>query len=150
MTQSLDALRRASAINGVNAEYIDQLYEAFKEAPGSVSPEWRHYFYGFELASQGSTPGGERSISPTITGARPNPATEAERLVMAYRMLGHLMADDGERTRYVGDGLEIAGSFDWDLCAKRYMYVFQMAHAYKDRTMDFTTGDPRPPTEAVP
>ena len=40
--------RRASGFSGANAEYIDQLYEAFRESPDNVSAEWRSFFYGFE------------------------------------------------------------------------------------------------------
>ena len=43
-------------INPGNAEYIDQLYEAFKDSPDLVSPEWRHYFYGFEYGAGEAAP----------------------------------------------------------------------------------------------
>ncbi len=85
MTTPLGSLRRSSGINAANAEYIDQLYEAFKASPENVSPEWRHYFYGFEHGADGSTP------SPG--GPTQDPHIRAERLIMAYRLLGHLMAD---------------------------------------------------------
>lgn len=65
------------------------------------------------------------------------------------RVLGGLMATDGDRTRHVEEGLDIAGGFDWGLAARRYMYVFQMAHAYTDRRLDYTAADPRPPVEAI-
>jgi len=94
MTKAYDALRRSSGINGVNAEYIDQLYEAFRESPDSVSPEWRNYFYGFEHASSGAAPSAERTVSSGIIAAGGgDPATGMQRLMMAYRMLGHLAAD---------------------------------------------------------
>ncbi len=85
MTRNLRGLRRASGMNAVNAEYIDQLYEAFKASPDNVSAEWRHYFYGFEHGADGQ--------APSLTGPLPDPHSGAERLIMAYRMLGHLMAD---------------------------------------------------------
>lgn len=85
MNRSLSDLRRASGINAANAEYIDQLYEAFKESPEKVSAEWRHYFYGFEH--------GAEDALPSRTGPAQDPHASAERLFMAYRMLGHLMAD---------------------------------------------------------
>ena len=92
MTKSLDSLRRTSGINGVNAEYLDQLYEAFKESPQSVAPEWRHYFYGFELAAQGARPNAVPTVSSGIINATGDPVPAAHRLLMAYRMLGHLAA----------------------------------------------------------
>ena len=85
MSQNLRDLRRTSGMGAVNAEYIDQLYEAFKACPENVSPEWRHYFYGFEHGAEGQVPGS--------AGAVQDPHSGAERLVTAYRMLGHLFAD---------------------------------------------------------
>jgi 2-oxoglutarate dehydrogenase E1 component len=85
MTRTLRGLRRSSGMNAVNAEYIDQLYEAFKASPDNVSPEWRHYFYGFEHGADGQV--------PSLAGPLQDPHSGAERLIMAYRMLGHLIAD---------------------------------------------------------
>ncbi|MGW8311145.1 MAG: 2-oxoglutarate dehydrogenase E1 component [Thiogranum sp.] len=84
MDKTLGGLRRSSGISAVNAEYIDQLYEAFKESPDNVSPEWRNYFYGFEH--------GGAATAPLLTAPTQDPHTGAERIIMAYRMLGHLMA----------------------------------------------------------
>jgi 2-oxoglutarate dehydrogenase E1 component len=85
MDRTLGSLRRSSGISAVNAEYIDQLYEAFKESPDNVSPEWRNYFYGFEH--------GGAATAPLLTAPTQDPHTGAERIIMAYRMLGHLMAE---------------------------------------------------------
>jgi 2-oxoglutarate dehydrogenase E1 component len=85
MTQTPHGLRRASGITAVNAEYIDQLYEAFRASPENVSPEWRHYFYGFEHGADGQM--------PSLAGTQQDPHSGAERLLMAYRMIGHLAAD---------------------------------------------------------
>ena len=85
MTQNLRGLSRSSGMNAFNAEYIDQLYEAFKASPENVSPEWRHYFYGFEHGSDGQIPGG--------AGPQQDPHIGVGKLIMAYRMLGHLAAD---------------------------------------------------------
>ena len=80
--------RRQSAFNGANAEYIDQLYEAFCESPELVSPEWRSFFYGFEQGSNGAD-AGPFGPQPEV----PNAQSGAERLFMAYRHLGHQYAD---------------------------------------------------------
>ena len=82
----------------------------------------------------------------SVIGDRAHSFSTGEGMV---EVLGRLMASREERDRFVEDGRKMAASFDWDLAARRYMYVFQMAHAYKDRTLDFTQGDPRPPTEAI-
>jgi len=75
--------RNISNLNPGNAEYIDQLYEAFKESPDSVSNEWRHYFYGFEHGGGEAAPG-----APQL-----HAHTRIEKLMMAYRLLGHMIAD---------------------------------------------------------
>jgi 2-oxoglutarate dehydrogenase E1 component len=72
-------------MTAASAEYLDQLYEAFKASPDNVSPEWRHYFYGFEHGADGQAPG--------LAAPLQDPHSGAERLIMAYRMLGHLVAD---------------------------------------------------------
>jgi len=74
-----------AGISPGNAEYIDQLYEAFKESPELVSSEWRHYFYGFEH--------GAGESAPSTHVPYQDSHTKVERLIMAYRLLGHLVAD---------------------------------------------------------
>jgi 2-oxoglutarate dehydrogenase E1 component len=93
MNSPLDAQRRASALSSANAEYIDQLYEAFRASPDSVSAEWRSYFHGFEHGA-GSWSGQRRLVSapPGPDGEPADPRSGIGRLVMAYRMLGHLFA----------------------------------------------------------
>jgi 2-oxoglutarate dehydrogenase E1 component len=75
-----------AGINPGNAEYIDQLYEAFKESPDRVSPEWRHYFYGFEHGA-----GGE--AAPSLHAPLQDAHSRVDRLIMAYRLLGHTFAN---------------------------------------------------------
>jgi 2-oxoglutarate dehydrogenase E1 component len=89
MDKPLNSLRRSSAFSGANAEYIDQLYEAFLDSPESVSPEWRGFFHGFEHAGGHLAPGQHPSAPQAGTDVR----TGIERLIMAYRMQGHLHAD---------------------------------------------------------
>ena len=88
MDKPVTLQRRQSAFSGANAEYIDQLYEAFCESPELVSPEWRSFFYGFE---QGA---GESQVAP---GAQRLGATAPlfgmDRLLMAYRHVGHQYAN---------------------------------------------------------
>ena len=90
--------KRVSTIkhNGLNphtAEYIDQLYEAWKLDPQSVTSEWRHYFYGFEAAHSepGVSPGS--LVDPAQSAvSNVDVSASAERLITAYRMMGHLCA----------------------------------------------------------
>jgi 2-oxoglutarate dehydrogenase E1 component len=93
MSIPLDTMRRRSGISGANAEYIDQLYEAFCDSPDSVPAEWRSFFYGFEHGAGGTDPSttpGDLPVSPAHTA---EPLAAIERLIQAYRMLGHLYAD---------------------------------------------------------
>lgn len=80
--------RRRADFIGANAEYIDQLYEAFCENPEQVSAEWRSFFYGFEHGADNATQQPADGLSP-----KPSSASSLERLFMAYRLLGHLFAD---------------------------------------------------------
>lgn len=82
-----------TGINPQNAQYIDQLYEAFRQDPETVSTEWRHYFYGFELAhTEGQTPGSFTDLAQSVSTPEVGVAAAAERLITAYRMMGHLCA----------------------------------------------------------
>jgi len=80
--QGAPRLTRALAA-GLNADYIEDLYQQWKADPSSVDGSWRDFFRGFEL------------------GAVANPCVEAERgqaqsrvasLIHAYRNEGHLIA----------------------------------------------------------
>jgi 2-oxoglutarate dehydrogenase E1 component len=93
MRTRLETLRRHSAFSGANAEYIDQLYEAFRDDPDSVSPEWRSYFFGFEHGAGGAAPSAAPSRPPAASHRVAEPLSAIERLIQAYRMLGHLFAD---------------------------------------------------------
>jgi len=89
MEKPTNTLQRSSAFSGANAEYIDQLYEAFLDDPDSVSPEWRSFFHGFEHAGADSLPGRQ----PKLPASQSEPPIGVERLIMAYRMQGNLHAD---------------------------------------------------------
>jgi len=94
MSTELLKKHRLSGLNAVNAEYIDQLYEAFKCDPASVSQEWRHYFYGFEQShNENVSPGTAIHSSSKMATPGSDPFGAAERLIMAYRMMGHLCAE---------------------------------------------------------
>ena len=47
MSAVLDRQYELSAIHGSNAPYVEALYEAYLDDPGSVSDEWRRYFGEF-------------------------------------------------------------------------------------------------------
>ena len=93
MDKPLKTLRRTSGFSGANAEYIDQLYEAFSDDPESVSPEWRSFFYGFEQGAADGEPTADRTRAPLTPEDRTDTLSGIERLILAYRLLGHLYAD---------------------------------------------------------
>ena len=74
----LDTQRRSSGFSGANAEYIDQLYEAFRSNPDNVAPEWRSFFFGFEHGAEAARPGLATPSLPAALeiGAGPSSAIE--------------------------------------------------------------------------
>jgi len=75
-----------------NADLIDQNYETWLSSPDSLTPEWRAFFEGFELAqtsaSSEATTLSDYSASDTI-------ASKQSRLIgaiYAYRSIGHTIA----------------------------------------------------------
>src|SRR5262249_40727374 len=69
-----------------NVEALDELYHRWQRDPQSVDASWRGFFEGFELGS----------ARPGVAGG-PGPAADVQvgvvRLIMAYRELGHFLAD---------------------------------------------------------
>ncbi|MBX9737687.1 MAG: 2-oxoglutarate dehydrogenase E1 component [Phycisphaerales bacterium] len=72
------------AVNGWNADYLQQQYEAFKQDPGSIPPDLRSFFQGFDLALSGA---------PVPSGAAgdgvPQLQYAVDELTNAYREQGH-------------------------------------------------------------
>src|SRR5262245_15587945 len=67
-----------------NVEALDELYHRWRRDPQSVDASWRCFFEGFELGS--ARPGA--AASPTA-----DVQVGVVRLIMAYRDLGHFLAD---------------------------------------------------------
>lgn len=93
VANSSSTISPLQAINGANAAFIDQLYQTYRQDPTAVDPQWRTFFAGFDLASDGRAPA---AASATV-GATSVETIEAELripdLIHAYRELGHLIAD---------------------------------------------------------
>ncbi len=70
-----------------NADYIDAQYERWKSEPQSLSREWRFFFEGFELASDGLKPPAEVGDEKQLQRQ-----ARVQALIYRYRDLGHLMA----------------------------------------------------------
>src|SRR5690606_41025235 len=86
------------AVNGWNGEYIDALYDQWREEPESVEPQWRHFFAGFEIGYRPAVASAE--VSLPIRGSRalhaghpPTKQSCVDALIYHYRDIGHLAAE---------------------------------------------------------
>jgi|GEM_PF-6730183 len=52
----------------LNIDYYETQYEKWKADPTSVSPDWQHFFKGFEIAYAGTleVPGNRSEARPPI------------------------------------------------------------------------------------
>ncbi len=91
MTNSADDWPAASLDAG-NAAYIEEMQARWREDPDAVSEQWRRFFAGVERASA-RQPASDRAETAAEEVERLRKLKGAHRLIAAYRMLGHLMAD---------------------------------------------------------
>src|SRR4051794_6597056 len=78
-------------VNRANADYVDRLYQQYKQDPRLVEPQWQAFFQGFEV--------GNGRTAPTVSvqhqkaaGDSGLLAIEIADLVHSYRELGHFVA----------------------------------------------------------
>ena len=75
--------------NRWNADIIDENYQRWLHEPSSLSPEWRAFFEGFELASSGT------AATTSAALASPTNASKQARIIgaiYAFRSIGHTIA----------------------------------------------------------
>ncbi len=71
-----------------NSDYIEQLYQQYRQDPASVDERWAVFFAGFEAGNSG--PG---SVLEKLLGSKSgSPAEGVNHLVHSYRELGHFIA----------------------------------------------------------
>ncbi len=73
-----------------NADYIEQMYERYRKDPGALDGQWRAFFAGFELGSEGEavmSGDGKAVDAPELENKG------AYALANAYRSMGHLAAN---------------------------------------------------------
>ena len=70
-------------LHNVTPEWIEQLYLLWRKSPDELSPEWRAFFDGFDLAGGGGEP-------PTTRESLKQSAVQS--LIYRYRDIGHLLA----------------------------------------------------------
>jgi 2-oxoglutarate dehydrogenase E1 component len=75
---------RPSVFAAANSEYLEALYQQFRQDPALVPAEWQAFFQGFEMAMC------PRSCQASAFAHKQGQVTA---LIEAYRSLGHLVAD---------------------------------------------------------
>ena len=71
----------------LNADFIDAQYKHWKADPNAVSPDWRFFFEGFELAG-----GQYRKAAPVWDEEQALRQSSVHALISRYRNIGHLLA----------------------------------------------------------
>jgi 2-oxoglutarate dehydrogenase E1 component len=107
---------RLNYINSGNAEYINSLYEVYKQDPGSVDFGWQKFFEGFDFGKD--TPAQATAVS-TATPEHFLKEIRVLNMIDGYRTRGHLFTKTNpvrERRKYFpGKELETFGLSDADL-----------------------------------
>lgn len=70
----------------LNQDYIESQFRLWKSDPASVTPDWRHFFQGFELAAGRPDGFGSAASETAADQAR------VHTLVHRFREIGHLLA----------------------------------------------------------
>ncbi|MBI1291060.1 2-oxoglutarate dehydrogenase E1 component [bacterium] len=73
-------------MNSWSPEFLDSQYQAWKQNPDSVDPQWHYFFQGFELAQEATPHAATPSTDDFYRNAR------VQSLVYHYRDIGHLKA----------------------------------------------------------
>lgn len=73
-----------SYISNADINYIDELYQSYKNDPGSIDTSWRKFFEGFEFSQQRFGENGH------ATAEESSKETRVRNLIHAYRSRGHL------------------------------------------------------------
>ncbi|OHX65815.1 2-oxoglutarate dehydrogenase E1 component [Flammeovirga pacifica] len=93
-----------SYIANAHGDYIEQMYESFKQDPASVDESWKRFFEGFEFSLEKYGENPELDANTTSNGAaRPSSGSISEemlqkevavrQLINAYRSRAHLVSD---------------------------------------------------------
>ncbi len=105
MPPSLERLRALSAFSGANAPFIEDLYERYLDAPGSVPRDWRERFDALHREAPEEVPhlpirrhfqdlAHERPHGGAVwSAAEAGKQAAVLRLINAYRFRGHQQAD---------------------------------------------------------
>ena len=80
---------RLNYINPANADYINSLYEAYKQDPESIDFGWQKFFEGFDFG-QGSAPQMVSTTADSDASAHFLKEIDVLNMINGYRGRGHL------------------------------------------------------------
>ena len=83
-------------LSGVNAEFLERLFEDYQADPASVDPEWRRYFDALGNGTgMGSSMGATARHRENLEGdiADPGKQSSVFQLINGYRTFGHTLAN---------------------------------------------------------
>ncbi len=100
-------MEKFSYLKSINADYIDELYERYRQDPDSIDETWRYFFDGLELGTEEAgvgnghlaTGNGHAAPAPVVGAITPQGSVDfgaeakVAELITAYRELGRLLAD---------------------------------------------------------
>lgn len=80
-------LVRFSALNGMNAKFVEEQYQKYQKDPDSVEASWRLFFQGYEfaIAYEGDLVGGSETSEEKLN-------SQVESYINLIRRMGHLSA----------------------------------------------------------
>src|SRR5262245_20313212 len=109
MSESLAQRYKSSPLFGSNSALVEEYYERFLADPASVPPPWQEYFRALgaksdvevshrqiqEAIARDARRGerGREAVAPTTSAAALAKQAAVLRLIWAYRLHGHKMAD---------------------------------------------------------
>jgi len=101
-----------------SADYVDEMYERWKQDPSALSEEWRLFFTGFELA-----------MCPRncVASERATAQSRVASLIFAYRSIGHLIAQTNPIEASPASHTELELSA-FDLGSEHLDMVFDTGH----------------------
>jgi len=109
-----------SFLHNADPEYIEGLYQDFKQDPDSVDPEWQQFFEGYEFSKQSA-------VAADTIPEQAEKERKVLNLISAYRRRGHLFT----KTNPVRKRREYSPTLDlenFDLSADDLETVFQAGH----------------------
>ena len=121
---SNDIFEATSFLNGTNAQFVEQMYDAWLANPGSVDQSWQAYFSQL----------GEQSLSPTQLGRGPAWKRDAKKDIPAGDLIAALTGQQPPAAAKPGKGAKpapAAPAGNTTEAAKASIHAVQMIRAYR-------------------